>query len=794
MASELDFGAIGLIVQLQRSGDLELMRIGGVDEVHRLFLGSFINSSTVSVNQSIDFLIELEKRREFARKMEDILTYRIRQLNIPFTRIVELATEAFTALITDTKQNGNQLAIISSSIDRTANAIVEKTLNKRAGIQPGIPTGFIDIDIHTGGWQANDLIIIGARPGVGKSSFALSTCMKISETAPVAFFSLEMDNQSMQARCISMKSGINSETIRDGNLTDTEIDKVLATAQQLKSLNYWGTDKFSPSIDFVVSECRKLAAKQGQLGAIAIDYLQLMVVKQENSLNEVSDITRKLKLLAVELKCPIFGLSQLNRSVESRNDKRPIKSDLRDSGCLTGDTLIEMADTGVRVPIKELQGLSGFNVWSLNQTTLKLEKALVSNAFSTGMKQTFVVTTKLGKVIRATGNHKFLKIDGWHSLDEIVAGDYIALPRAIPAAAKIQTMSDNELALLAHLTGDGCVLPSHAIQYTTGCEFLANLVKDIGNSVFGDKLKIRISPERNWIQVYLASAERLTHGKHNPIVTWFKALGIYGLRSYEKFVPDLVFNQPNAAIAIFLGHLWATDGSVTLGKKNRIGLHYSSSSRKLANDVQSLLLRLGIISIIYKTGQGKHRDNFSVCVSGKSNTLNFFDKIKLIKPTQISSAELIVTHYKGVNERVSKDIIPKLALEKAGISSSNNVWRGYLPRFASLLGSEELNTLAESDIYWDEVKSIEIDAIEELFDLTVPGNSNFLANDILVHNSLEQDSDIIIMLYRDILYNPDTLDRNVAEVIFRKFRNGREGTLKLTFDGSTTQFKNLAKY
>lgn len=338
VTSGLSFDAIQLIVRLEKSSDFKLIQIGGADEVHRLFLGTFANPSQVSVHQSIDFLIELEKRREFSRKMRDMLDRRIGKLDIPFDRIVELATEAFMGLITDSKQKGNELAIISSSIDNTANAIVEKTLNKRAGIQPGIPTGFIDIDIHTGGWQANDLVVIGGRPGTGKSSFALSTCMTVSETAPVAFFSLEMDNQSMQTRCISMKSGVNSESIRDGNLTDAEIDKVLIASQQLKTLNYWGTDKFSPSIDFVVSECRKLAAKQGQLGAIAIDYIQLMVVKQENSLNEVSDITRKLKLLAVELKCPIFGLSQLNRSVESRNDKRPIKSDLRDSGSLEQDS------------------------------------------------------------------------------------------------------------------------------------------------------------------------------------------------------------------------------------------------------------------------------------------------------------------------------------------------------------------------------------------------------------------------------------------------------------------------
>ena len=711
-AADIEIDAVQLIIQLKKMGDSRLNDVGGTEEVQRLFMGSFSGTaSQISVQSSIDFLIELSKRRDFSRKMQDILHYRIGNLEIPFNQIVETITEAYAKLITHARQPDNGLTPISSTIGDTADWVVERTLSKRQGVETGISSGWIDIDEHTGGWQPNDLIIVGARPAVGKSSFAISTCMTIAKKHPVAFFSLEMDKRSIETRCLAMHSSIDSEKIRDGKLSDIEIREIFQAAEDLKHLNYWGTDKFSPSIDFVVSECRKLAAKHGQLGAIAIDYIQLMVVDQNNKINEVSDITRKLKLLAIELRCPVFGLSQLNRGLESRNDKRPIKSDLRDSGCLTGDTLVEMADTGVRVPIKELQGLSGFNVWSLNQATLKLEKALVSNAFSTGAKQTFTLTTKLGKVIRATGNHKFLKIDGWSSLDEITAGDRIALPRQVPVTNSTQTMSDNELALLSH----------------------------------------------------------------------------------DKFVPDLVFNQPQAAIATFLGHLWATDGSITLDKNNQIGFHYSSSSRKLANDVQSLLLRIGVISVVRTVQQGKHRNNFSVCISGESDTINFFNQVKLVKPGQIAAAELITAYYESINENTNKDIIPKSVVKNMAVNSSSNFSRERLMKVASKLGPEELKTLATSDIYWDEVKSVEIDLVEEVFDLTVPANSNFLANDIIVHNSLEQDADIIIMLYRDILYNPDTMEPDIAEVIFRKFRGGRDGTVKLVFDGASTQFRNLAK-
>jgi replicative DNA helicase len=170
------------------------------------------------------------------------------------------------------------------------------------------------------------------------SAFAVSTCLKIAQAGhPVAFFSLEMTTAQMQTRCLSMTSGVSSSKIRDRKLSPQDKDKLLSAAATLTDLSYWGTDKFSSSIDFVVSESRKLAAKQGKIGAIAVDYIQLLVQESANSINEISDITRRLKSLAIELDCTIFGLSQLNRAVAARNDKRPVKSDLRSCGSIEQD-------------------------------------------------------------------------------------------------------------------------------------------------------------------------------------------------------------------------------------------------------------------------------------------------------------------------------------------------------------------------------------------------------------------------------------------------------------------------
>jgi replicative DNA helicase len=163
---------------------------------------------------------------------------------------------------------------------------------------------------------------------------------------------------------------------------------------------------------------------------ILIDYLQLMHGRargDDNRVQEVSSISRALKGLARELRIPVIAISQLSRAPEQRPDKRPILSDLRESGCLAGDSLIYLPDEGTYVAIKELVGASGFRVLALNEASSCLEAKTVTNAFATGRKQVLKLVTTFGRSIRATANHKFLTMDGWQRLDELVVGTRIAV-------------------------------------------------------------------------------------------------------------------------------------------------------------------------------------------------------------------------------------------------------------------------------------------------------------------------------------------------------------------------------
>ena len=533
-------------------------------------------------------------------------------------------------------------------------------------------------------------------------------------------------------------------------------------------------------------------------------------------MQEISEISRGLKGLARELNIPVLALSQLSRAVESRTDKKPQLSDLRESGCLSGDTPVFLPDEGIYRPIAQLAGQSGFRVLALDTETWRYEPRVVTNAFATGRKPVYRLTTRLGRSIRATGNHKFLTIKGWRRLDELAPGLRLALPRRLPSPEHA-TMTDDELALLGHLIGDGRTLPSHAIQYTTREPELAETVATLATAVFGDAIVPRINHERTWYQVYLAASQHLTHRTRNPVAAWLDDLGIFGLRSYEKRISDKVFAQPAASIARFLRHLWATDGCIhlSIGMIFSIKVYYATSSHQLARDVQSLLLRLGINATILRYEQkGKGRDQYHVKVSGKDEVLRFLIEVGALGEHKVMHRTAILDHYVDRVGKTNRDILPREvwehiitpAMRDAGLTSGltqgrlstsvgsiigQSLSRERAARLATAVQSEELAQLASSEVYWDAIAPIEPDGEEEVYDLTVEGLHNFVAANIYIHNSIEQDSDVVMFIYRDEVYNPDTERPNIADIIIAKHRNGPIGQISLYFQAAQTRYRDL---
>jgi len=210
----------------------------------------------------------------------------------------------------------------------------------------GVPSGFIDLDYKTSGFQPSDMILIAARPSMGKTAFVLNIAQHVAfkKNLSVAIFSLEMSKEQLVNRLFAQESRVNSQNLRTGNLSDDDWDKLIESVGVIGNSKLMIDDTPGISISELRSKCRKFKLEQG-LDLVIIDYLQLMTgskKNQDNRQQEVAEISRSLKALAREMNCPVIALSQLSRAVESRTDKRPMLSDLRESGSIEQDADLVM--------------------------------------------------------------------------------------------------------------------------------------------------------------------------------------------------------------------------------------------------------------------------------------------------------------------------------------------------------------------------------------------------------------------------------------------------------------------
>jgi len=463
----------------------------------------------------------------------------------------------------------------------------------------GVPTGFVLLDKMLGGFQKSDLIIVAGRPGMGKSSLGLSIAQNAARSynARVAIFSLEMSSEQVVQRLLSIETAIDSHRLRMGQIDEEEWPVLVEAANTLAGTSIFIDDTPSASVLEIRTKARRLYAESG-IDLIVVDYMQLMSgggggPRGENRQQEISFISRSLKGLARELNVPVIALSQLSRAVETRANNKPVLSDLRESGCLCGDTRVYLPELGLSCPISELVHRREFKIAALDQTRQGLAPASVSNAFCTGAKPVFRLTTKQGRTIRATANHKFLSEQGWKRLDEL--------------------RSDERIAAVNANAGPPLVQGSDPPSGTT-----------------------------NGLQL-----------------------------------------QP-------------------------------------AGQIES-----GLIEELRRIPREKQRNARPDAIVG-------------IQPTAAAQT-------------------------------------------ATMAGA----------VLWDQVASIHADGIEEVYDLTVPVYHNFAANDFIVHNSIEQDADVVIFVYREDYYNEETDQQNIADLMVAKHRHGTTGTVSLYFRKELTQFRDL---
>ena len=209
----------------------------------------------------------------------------------------------------------------------------------QSGSLTGVTSGFRDLDNKLGGFQKSDLIIVAARPGMGKTAFALNVALNAAEKggANVLIFSMEMSKEQLGQRLIAMKANVDMEDISKGNVQGDKWREIIVASETIGQCNINIDDTPHPSVYEIRNKCRRMKANQG-LDLIVVDYLGLMIEKADNVVQEVSQLTRSFKLLAGEMDCPVLLLSQLSRTPDQRvNNHRPVLSDLRDSGSIEQD-------------------------------------------------------------------------------------------------------------------------------------------------------------------------------------------------------------------------------------------------------------------------------------------------------------------------------------------------------------------------------------------------------------------------------------------------------------------------
>ncbi|MBJ7248741.1 MAG: replicative DNA helicase [Thermoleophilia bacterium] len=558
----------------------ELERMGKLEDVGgRGFIFGLSSSVTVAANAKSHAQIVRDvaiMRRVAAAGLE------IAQLGYQRQGDVRQILDQAESAIFDVAQSRNTSELIPLSELLPEEVERMEAAGEHRGLT-GAPSGLNSLDKITSGFQASNLVILAARPAMGKTSLALGIARHLGVEAkiPVVIFSLEMSRNEIAQRFISSEARVDSTRMRRGDLRDEDWVRVQDACNRLTTAPIYVDDTAGINLMEIRSKARRLKIKEPNLGLVLVDYLQLMSANDtaESRVQEISQISRSLKVLARELNIPVLALSQLSRAVESRTDKRPLLSDLRESGCLTGDARVFLPDSGERIRMDQMSGRIGECVLAVNPETWELERRVVTNAFSTGVKPVYRLTLASGRTIRATGNHRFRLLGDWQRLDQLKIGDRLAVPVELRLAA-IGTASNEQYA-------------DRVLQH---------------------------------------SAVSLDGSRHNH-----------------------------------------------------------GGARRVA-------------------------------------------------------------------------------------------------------GSDELRRLADGQVTWDAVTRIEFAGEEEVFDLTVTGLHNFVAEDIIVHNSIEQDADVVMFIYRDDYYNKETSEKpGTAELIVAKHRNGAVGAVDLAFMPHFTTFSDLAR-
>jgi replicative DNA helicase len=351
---QLVFAAIAQLVNASKPADVitvfeQLQNLGKAEDVGGLL---YLNSLAQYVPSAANIrrYAEIVRERAILRKLltasDEIATNAFNPQGKTVAKILDEAEQK----IFNIGEEGSRMKQGFQGMDTLVVDLLDRVqeMSENPNDITGVPTGFYDLDRMTAGFQAGDMIVLAARPSMGKTALAINIAehVALNEGLPVAVFSMEMGAAQLAVRIVGSIGRINQGHLRTGKLTDDEWPRLIEAIEKLRNISLHIDETPGLTPGELRANARRLARQCGKLGLIVVDYLQLMSGSSsssgENRATELGEISRGLKMLAKELQCPVIALSQLNRSVEQRTDKRPMMSDLRESGAIEQDADIIM--------------------------------------------------------------------------------------------------------------------------------------------------------------------------------------------------------------------------------------------------------------------------------------------------------------------------------------------------------------------------------------------------------------------------------------------------------------------
>jgi len=518
--------------------------------------------------------------------------------------------------------------------------------------------------------------------------------------------------------------------------------RLIAVAGEISEMGYDDSGEVAETLDraealvFEVAERRVTDSMTGVSDALqdALDQLEALY----GSDGEITGVETGY----VDLDSLLLGLQPSNLVVVA---SRPGAGK-----CVAWDTPIVDARTGDVRTAAEMHrlGASGGDVsvlslgddWRLRQTA---PSAFVDD----GIKPVYRVRTRSGREVRTTSAHPFLTPSGWKPLAEIAVGSRLAVPRSLPVFGT-ETPPEEEVSLLGLLIGDGNLTNTSPRMSTASAEVLAEVRRCA--AALGADVKHLGAYDYSLVTA---------RGLANPVIDLCRRHGIWGKLSKEKRVPPAVFRLARARLALFLNRLMATDGSIVVRADGRTVIEYCSASEQLARDVAHLFLRFGIIARLRERRikyQGGHRPAWVVSISDAESVrrccseIGALGKERAIARTRAYALGRIAnpnldTLPVEIWERILEVKGPRswASVSELAGRPRNHSWhvgeraphRGTVALLADVIGSVELADVAKSDVFWDEIVAVDAEGEEQVYDLTVPGLHNFVAGDVLVHNT-----------------------------------------------------------